>query len=147
MVGVHWPRGNGGVQSDGEYIFGRPLSRLISSYVTLKVYTLSFPTFGLTCSGLHFVDPQLRVVSYLLTQFLWSLIQKCSLTSIPFGYGKRCSGVLMVGSLPSRSIVSAQQPRSGASPSSLNEHVQVLRQLCFTTICGQIDCMYIDRKT
>jgi len=50
----------------------------ISSYHTMKVHTLSFPTFGLTRSigdfmyPCNFVDPHGRVVSYLLTLFLRS---------------------------------------------------------------------------
>ena len=50
----------------------------ISSYHTMKIYTLSFPTFGLTRSVRDFMDPhncadpQGRVVSYLLT-FLHSV--------------------------------------------------------------------------
>jgi len=47
----------------------------ISSYHTMKIHTLSFPTFGLTRSVRDFVaacncmDPQRRVVSYFPTQF------------------------------------------------------------------------------
>jgi len=50
----------------------------ISSYHTMKIHTLSFPTFGLTRSVRDFVDPRNCVdphgwvVSYLLT-FLRSL--------------------------------------------------------------------------
>jgi len=50
----------------------------ISSYHKMKIPTLSFPTFSLTRSVRDFVDqrncmnPQLRVVSYLLTRFLRS---------------------------------------------------------------------------
>ena len=45
----------------------------ISSYHTMEIHTLSFPTFGLTCSVRDFVDPHncvdphRQVVSYLLT--------------------------------------------------------------------------------
>jgi len=48
----------------------------ISSYHTMKIHTLSFPTFGLTRCVRDFVDPcncvdpQCGVVSYLLTRFL-----------------------------------------------------------------------------
>jgi len=42
----------------------------ISSYHIMKIHTLSCPTFSLTCSVRDFVDPQCRVVSYLLTRFL-----------------------------------------------------------------------------
>jgi len=51
----------------------------ISFYHTMKIHTLSFPTVGLTRSFRDFldphncVDPQHRVVSYLLTHFLCSL--------------------------------------------------------------------------
>jgi len=50
----------------------------IFSYYIMKIHTVSFPTFGLTCSVRDFVDPhncvdpQGRVVSYLLTFFLRS---------------------------------------------------------------------------
>jgi len=124
-----------------------------SSYHTMKIHTLSFPTCGLTCSFQDFVDPcncvdpQQRVVSYLLTRFRRSSNQNCCFWSIPFGCQERCGGVLMVGSLPSSSIVSPQRPPSGASISFLNGHVQVLLRLCSTTIWGQIDHMYIYRKT
>jgi len=55
----------------------------ISSYHTMKIHTLSFPTFGLTRSVQDFVDlhncvdPHGRVVSYFLT-FLrsWSVMLK-----------------------------------------------------------------------
>jgi len=53
----------------------------------------------------------------------------------------------MVGSLPSSSIVSPQRPASGVFLSSLNGPVQVLLRLCSTTICSEIDRMYIHRKT
>jgi len=39
----------------------------ISSYLTMQIHTLSFPTFGLTCSFQDFVDPHGQVVPYLLT--------------------------------------------------------------------------------
>ena len=44
----------------------------ISSYHTMKIHTLSFPTFGLTRSVRDFMDPHGRVVSYLFTFFLHS---------------------------------------------------------------------------
>jgi len=50
-------------------------------------------------------------------------------------------------SLPSSSIVSPQRPPSGASLGSLNGRLQVLLRLCSTTICGQIDHMYIYSDT
>ena len=53
----------------------------------------------------------------------------------------------MVGSLLSSSVISPQQPPSGASFSALNGRLQVLHWLCSTTICGQIDRMYIYRDT
>jgi len=39
----------------------------ISSYHTMKIHTVSFPTFGLTHSVHDFVDPHRWVVSCLLT--------------------------------------------------------------------------------
>jgi len=56
----------------------------ISSYNTMKIHTLSFPTFSLTRSVRDFVDPrncvdpQRRVVLYLLTRFLRSSNQNRS---------------------------------------------------------------------
>ena len=55
--------------------------------------------------------------------------------------------MLMVGSLSSSSVVSHQQPPRGASLGSLNGCLQVLFRLYSTTICGQIDHMYIYRDT
>ena len=63
----------------------------ISSYHTIKIHTLSFPTFSLTCSFRDYMDPhnwmdpQRRVVSSLLTWFLRSLNQNRSVSEIPFG--------------------------------------------------------------
>ena len=125
----------------------------ISLYYTIKIHTLSFPTFGLTRSVQDFLDPcncmdpQHRVVSYLLTQFLRSSNQNCTFSLIPFGYCERCGRELMVGSQPSSSIASPQWPPSRECLSSLNGRVQVLLRLWSTTICGQIDSMYIYRKT
>jgi hypothetical protein len=42
----------------------------ISSCHTMTIHTLSFPTFGLTCSFRDFVDPHSQVVLYVLTFFL-----------------------------------------------------------------------------
>jgi len=42
----------------------------ISSYHTMEIHTLSFPTFGLTRTVRDFVDPWRQVVSHLLTRFL-----------------------------------------------------------------------------
>jgi len=88
----------------------------ISCYHTMRMHTLCFPTFGLTRSVRDFVDPgncvdpQRQLVSYLLTQVLPSSNQKLSVSWISSGCREKCSGVLMVGSLPSSSIVSPQQP-------------------------------------
>jgi len=123
----------------------------ISSYHTMKLHSLSFPTYGLTRSVRDFVeprkcvDPQHRVISYLLTQFLSSSNRNHSFLSITFGCCERCGGVLMVGSLPSSSIVSPQWPPSGASLSFLNGRVQVILRFCSSTICGQIHRLYIYR--
>jgi len=125
----------------------------ITSYYTMKIHTLLWPTFGLTCTAWDFldprncVDPQCGVVSYLLTWFLLSSIPNCSFSWIQLGCHKRSGGVLMVASLPSGSIVSPQWPPTGASLSSLSGSVQVLLELCSTTICCQIDHLYIYRKT
>ena len=90
----------------------------------MKIHTLSFQTFGLTHSVRDFMEPhncmdnQCWVVLYLLTRSLCSLNQNCFFSGIQIGCRERCSGVLMVGSLPSSSIVSPQRPPSGASLSS-----------------------------
>ena len=119
----------------------------ISSNHLMKIHTLSFPTFGLTRSVRDLVARQHRVVSYLITRFLHTWNRNRSFSWISFGYRKRCGGVLMVGSLPSSSVVSPQRPPSGASLSSLNGRVQVLLWLCLTSICGQIDRMHIYTET
>jgi len=96
----------------------------ISSYHTMTIHTLSFPTFGLTCSvrdimdPCHCMDPQRRVVLYLLTWLLRTTKQHRSFWSILFGCCETRGGMLMVGSLPSSSIVLPQQPPSGASQKS-----------------------------
>jgi len=51
----------------------------------------------------------------------------------------------IVGSLPSRSVVSPQWPPSSVSLGAVNGRLQVLLRLCPTTIRGQIDRMYIYR--
>jgi len=73
----------------------------ISSYHTLIIHTLSFPTFGLMCSVRDFVDLQCRVVSYLPTRLLYSSKDKHSVSWIQCGCRERYGGLLMVGSLPS----------------------------------------------
>jgi len=44
----------------------------------------------------------------------------------------------MMGSLPASSIVSPQRPPSGASPSSLNECVQMLLRLCSSSSAARL---------
>jgi len=56
------------------------------------------------------MDPQCWVVLYLLTRILPSSNQNCSFSWILFECCERYGGVLMVGSLPSSSIVSPQLP-------------------------------------
>jgi hypothetical protein len=74
-----------------------------------EIHNLSFPTFDLTRSFRDFVDPRNcvgphgRVASHLLTLFLSSSSQNRSFSQLPFGCRERCGGVLMMGSLPSRS--------------------------------------------
>jgi len=63
----------------------RPPLISIPSHHTMKIHTLSFPTFGLTRSVRDFVDPQRRVVSYHLTWFLRSSNQNRSFSWSPFG--------------------------------------------------------------
>jgi len=119
----------------------------LSSCHTMQIHTLHFPTFGLTRSVQDSVDPQCQVVSYFVTQFVCCSNYNCSFSIIPFRCCEGCGGVLMLGSLPSCSIVSPQWPPSGTSLSSLNGCVQMLLRLCSIPICGQIDHMYIYRKT
>jgi hypothetical protein len=124
----------------------------LSTYYTMKIHTQSFPTFCGTCSFRDFVDPHNcvephgGVVSHLPT-FLYLSSWNHTLAQIPFGCHEWCGGMLMVGSLPSISVVSPQQPASGASVGSPNAHLQVLIRLCSTTICVQTDRMYIRRDT
>jgi len=123
----------------------------ISSYLIIQwKYTLYLSQllvpFGLsTLSWIVGIawDPQRRVVSYLLTPFLLSTMPNRSLCLITFGCCKRCTAVLMVFSLPTSSITSPQWPPSCATLIILNGRVLVLLQLNSSTICGQIDCMYI----
>jgi len=61
------------------------------------------------------MDSQCRVGLCVLTRFLRFSNQNRSVSWIPCGCRERCSRVLMVGSLPSSSIVSPQWPPSGAS--------------------------------
>jgi len=115
----------------------------ISSYYTMKLHILCFPTFGLTHCVRDVVDSYCQVVSYLLTGFLRFPNQNCSFSGILFGFRERVGRVLRVGSLPSSSIILPQWPPSSASLSSLNERIQVLIRLCSTTICSPIEHMYI----
>jgi len=124
---------------------------LISCCHTMKIHTLSFPTFGLTRSFRDFMDPcncmdpHGRVVLKFLTISLRCSSQTSFFSWIPFGCCERCSRVLIVGSLPFSSIVSPQRPPSGVCLSSLTGHLQVLLRLCSTIICSQIDHTYIYR--
>jgi len=119
----------------------------ISSRGTKKIHTLSFPTFGQTCSFQDFVHPDGRVVSYLLSFFLCSLRYNLSPSRILFGCRERCGRMLIVVSLPSSSVISPQWPPSGASLGSHNVYLQMFLQLFSTNICGRIDHMYIYRDT
>ena len=113
VVRTYW--GNVGGQSDGEYSADPRVDKhhliSISSYHTMKIQTLSFPTFGLTCSvqdsmePCSCMDPQRQVVSYLPTRFLPCFKQNRTFLRLPFGCHERSSGLLIAGSLPSSSIV------------------------------------------
>jgi len=95
----------------------------ISSHLIIKWnYTLYLSPLlvSLALSAIWWIhaivwDSQCRVVSSLLTQFLCSSNQNCSSSWILFGSRERCGGVLMVGSLPSSSIIPLQRPPNGAS--------------------------------
>jgi len=82
----------------------------ILSYHTMKIHTLSFPTFGLTRCVQDFMYPQCQVASFLLTRFLHSSNQHSPFLWIPFWSHERCGRVLMIGFVPSHSIVSLQRP-------------------------------------
>jgi len=78
----------------------------IWSYLTTKRHALSCPAVGLVRAVRDFVESQRRVlVSYLLTWFLLYPRQNLFLSWILFGSCERCSRELMVGSLPSSSII------------------------------------------
>ena len=119
----------------------------ISSRHTMKIHTQFFPTFKLTRSVWDFMDPHDQVVSNLLTFFLRSSSYNPSPSQLLFVCCDRCGEMLMVGSLPSSSLISPQRPPSGLSLGSLNRCLQVLLWLCSTSICGQIDHMYIYRDS
>jgi hypothetical protein len=121
----------------------------ILSYHTMKIYTLSFPTCGLTHSvrdwlELHIcTDSELWVVSYRLTRFQYLSNKNRRVSWIQFGCCKRCGWVLMAGTLNSRSIISPQGSSTGVPISSHNGRVQLLLRSYSSTKCGQIDHMYI----
>jgi hypothetical protein len=121
----------------------------ISSCYTTYIHTLSFLTFGLNVSFRDLVtqcnceDSHGQVVSSLPTSFLSASSYNLFASRALFGHCERCGGILMVGCLPSSSVVSPLRPPSGASPGSLNGCLQVLLRLCSTTICDQIDYIYI----
>jgi hypothetical protein len=87
-------------------------SHLVSSHYTMKIRTLSFSTFDLTCPFWYFVDPHncmdphSQIVSYLLTFFLWFSSQNHSFSQVCCRCHKRCGRVSMMNSLPSSSAVS-----------------------------------------
>jgi hypothetical protein len=116
----------------------------ISSNHTMKVWTLSSSTFVRSRFFWYLIDPHCHGVLYPLTRFVLFSNQQCDFSCIPFGYCERCGGVMMVGSLPSGSIISSQWLPSGPYVSFLNGCVQVSLQFYSTTICGQVDHMYID---
>jgi len=123
----------------------------ISSYDTMKIYPLCCPTFGLTHSLSDFmdshasVDPQCRLLSYLLIQFLRTSYGIRSFSWTPFVCRERCIGGLMVSTLSSSSNILPQWSPSGTSLSSITGHVQVLPWVWSTPICTQIARTYISR--
>jgi len=114
---VDWAMGS---TNSGDPTVDRHHIIFTSSYQTTKIHTLSFSTLGLTRSFRDLVDPRNcidshgLVVSYLLTFFLDYSSKHRSFTQILFVYWVRCGGMLMVGPLPSCSVVSPQWPPSGA---------------------------------
>jgi len=93
----------------------------ISSNHTMKIHTLSFPTFGLTCSVRDIVDPR-----------------NCVGSSTPGS---------IISSHPIRTLLEPEPLFLMNSLCMLNGRVQMLLRLWSSTICGQIDCTYIYRET
>lgn len=85
-------------------------SHLISS-LHKEIHTFTFPAFDLTYSFWDFIylhncmASHGQVVLHNLTHFLCSWSQNSSFSLMPFGCCERCCGVLMIGSLPSASVV------------------------------------------
>jgi hypothetical protein len=95
----------------------------------------------------HSLCPRRWVIWYLLTWFLHVSTWNCNFSWIQFGCYEMCGKVLLVGSLPSSSIVSPQWPPSHKSGISLHGRDRVLLWLCSSTIRGPTDNMYVYRET
>jgi len=97
----------------------------ILSYHTMKIHYLS-QLFSLTRSVHDIMDRRNYMGSSMLGHIISShpiptlKNQNRSFSSMPFGCRERCGGVLMMGSLPSSSIVSMQRPPNGASSKVLS---------------------------
>jgi len=156
MMAVIWRyRGNRVGQSDREYTFGRPRSRLTSSHfhllLSLNEITLAFPTFGLTWSlrdfldGHNCVDSQCRVGSYLLARWV-RFSNKNRSYEFRLNVAWAAAECWWWASLPSNSIVAPQWPLSGASLSSLNRHVRCSSDDArVPSVARLIICIYRER--
>jgi len=82
--------------------------RILSSYN--EIHTLCVLTSDLTRLFCNFVDPHGWVVSHLLTLFPPSSNPGHCFSRIALGFCERCSGVLMMRSLPSSSAVRPHRP-------------------------------------
>jgi len=122
----------------------------ISSYHTMKIPTLSSPTFGLTRSIRDIVDPPNCVGSSTLGSIISShtiptllepeLLFLMNSVSMSQQVRQSVDGGLSAFQLH---CFTATASKWCISKCSLNGHGLVLLRLCSSTICGQIDRMYI----
>jgi len=122
----------------------------ISSYHTMKIYTLFFPTFGITCSVRNIIDPrncmgssmQSSIISSHLIPTLLDLELLVLMNSVWMSWVVRRN---VDGGLPAFLLhrFTATVSKWCISNSPLNGCGLVLLRLCLSTICGQIDRMYI----
>jgi len=115
---------------------------ILSSYNQYTLYLSQH--LGLTCSvwdGMdpcNCVDPHKQVVPNLLTLFLPSSGQNCSVSWIPFGCRERCGGVFMMYSLPFNSFILPQRPW----PVVITSQIYSVFLICCMT--GEISCWLLN---